>query len=148
MIEPTRPQRLHRLHGGPVHALDGDIGSVVDFYFDDDLWTVRYVVVDTGKWLRGRLVLIPLWALHSPDWDHVRIPVRLTREQVERSPHINTHRPVSRRVEAVSLRYYGFPYYWGGPALWGAMSAPGLVADLPMTCRSSSDQSLLENGAE
>lgn len=131
MRENAASQRVNRLRGGPVHALDGDIGTVVDFYFDDDTWTVRYVVVDTGKWLRGRLVLIPLWALHIPDWDQMRIPVRLTREQVQRSPHIDTHRPVSRRVEAVALTYYGYPHYWAGPALWGAVPAPGLVADFP-----------------
>jgi hypothetical protein len=131
MIENARAQRLNRLRGGPVHALDGDIGTIVDFYFDDDTWTVRYVVVDTGKWLRGRLVLIPLWALHVPNWEQVRIPVRLTREQVEHSPDIDTHRPVSRRVEAGSLTYYGYPPYWAGPALWGVVPAPGLAADFP-----------------
>jgi hypothetical protein len=103
MIEHASSQRLNRLRGGPVHALDGDIGTIADFYFDDDTWTVRYVVVDTGQWLRGRLVLIPLWALHLPDWDQARIPVRLTRQQVEHSPDIDTHRPVSRQVEAGSL---------------------------------------------
>ena len=77
---------------------------------------MRYVVLDTGKWLSGRLVLIPLWALHAPDWDQARIPVRLTRAQVQRSPDIDTHRPVSRQAEATSLSYYGYPFYWGGPA--------------------------------
>lgn len=28
-------------------ALDGDIGTVEDAYFDDEGWTVRYLVVDT-----------------------------------------------------------------------------------------------------
>lgn len=100
-------------------------------YFDDGTWTVRYVVVDSGKWLSGRLVLIPLWALHAPDWDQARIPVRLTRAQVQRSPDIDTHRPVSRQAEATSLSYYGYPFYWGGPALWGALPAPALGADVP-----------------
>lgn len=131
MSNTTGIQRLKRLLGGPVLALDGDVGTIKDFYFDDDTWTVRYVVVDTGKWLSGRLVLIPLWALHAPDWDQARIPVRLTRAQVQRSPDIDTHRPVSRQAEATSLSYYGYPFYWGGPALWGALPAPGLGAGVP-----------------
>lgn len=132
MTEHSASQRLSRLRGGPVHSLNGDIGTIVDFYFDDDTWTVRYIVVDTGKWLRGRQVLIPLWALHAPDFDQARIPVRLTREQVEHSPDIDTHRPVSRSAEARSLRYYGYPFYWGGSALWGMAPAPSLAAGIPV----------------
>ena len=41
-----------------IGATDGDIGRVKDFYFDDDSWVVRYLVVDTGSWLAGRSVLI------------------------------------------------------------------------------------------
>lgn len=124
MANESTVQRLHRLIGGSVLALDGDIGAVRDFYFDDDRWTVRYVVAETGKWLGDRRVLLPLWALHAPDWEQRRIPVKLTREQVRSSPHVDTHQPVSRRVEAASLSYYGYPFYWGGPALWGAVPAP------------------------
>ena len=88
--------RLNQLLGAPVLALDGEIGAIRDFYFDDDMWTVRYLVVDTAQWLRGRRVLLPLWALHAPDWRDARVPVRVTRGQVRHSPDISTHRPVSR----------------------------------------------------
>jgi uncharacterized protein YrrD len=126
-----RTQGLQRLIGGAVLALDGDIGAVRDFYFDEDTWTVRHVIVETGKWLHGRSVLLSLWALHAPDWEQCRIPVKLTRKQVRHSPGIDTHRPVSRKMEAASLSYYGYPLYWGGPALWGLVPAPGLTAAAP-----------------
>ena len=41
-----------------IGATDGHIGHVKDFYFDDDAWVIRYLVVDTGSWLSGRKVLI------------------------------------------------------------------------------------------
>jgi hypothetical protein len=132
-VKDKAAQRLDQLRGGPVHALDGDIGTIVDFYFDDDTWTIRYLVVDTGKWLPGRLVLIPLWALHAPDWDQARVPVRLTRDQVKNSPNIDVHRPVSRQAEVASLRHYGYPYYWAGPALWGTAPAPVIPSTMPLT---------------
>ena len=47
-----------RLIGKTVNALNGEIGSVDDLYFDDQTWSVRYLVVDTGKWLPGRKVLV------------------------------------------------------------------------------------------
>jgi uncharacterized protein YrrD len=124
MTQPPDAQRLKPLLGGSVLALDGDVGAISDFYFDDDSWTVRYIVVDTGRWLRGRQVLVPLWALHAPDWQQARVPVRITRKQVRHSPDIDTHRPVSRRMEAAALSYYRYPAYWAGPALWGHVPAP------------------------
>jgi uncharacterized protein YrrD len=118
--------RLNPLVGGPVLALDGEVGTIRDFYFDDEMWTVRYMVVDTGAWLPGRQVLLSMWALHAPDWEQRRVPVRLTREQIRKSPDVSTQRPVSRSNEAKSLGYYGYPPYWGGPALWGPVPAPAL----------------------
>ena len=120
-------QRLNVIRGAPVLALDGELGTVKDFYFDDDTWTVRYAVVDTGSWLSGRRVLISLWALLAPDWVHRRLPVRLTQEQVRHSPDIDTHRPISRQMETASLGYYEYPLYWTGPALWGPVGAPGFI---------------------
>jgi hypothetical protein len=131
MTAPQDAQRLSPLLGGPVLALDGEIGVISDFYFDDDTWTVRYLVVDTGKWLRGRRVLLPLWALHAPDWQQARVPVRVTRKQVRHSPDVDTHRPVSRTMETASLSYYGYPAYWGGQALWGHVAAPELTSGIP-----------------
>jgi hypothetical protein len=38
-----------------IQARDGEIGAVEDFLFDDDAWTIRYVVVNTGKWMLGEI---------------------------------------------------------------------------------------------
>lgn len=48
MTRPQDRQRLNPLLGGPVLALDGEIGAISYFYFDDETWTVRYLVVDTA----------------------------------------------------------------------------------------------------
>ena len=37
-----------------IRATDGIIGHVKDFYFDDEAWVVRYLVVETGAWLSSR----------------------------------------------------------------------------------------------
>jgi len=36
-----------RMMGKTIDALDGEIGSVDDLYFDGQTWSVRYLVVDT-----------------------------------------------------------------------------------------------------
>jgi len=116
---------LNKLIGYRVEASDGEIGTVRDFYFHDDTWTVRYLVVDTGNWLPGRLVLLPPAAIAAgdPDWSMHRFPVALSRKQVEDSPSAGTDRPVSRQYETELHKYYGWPVYWGAAPLPGQTPA-------------------------
>jgi uncharacterized protein YrrD len=113
------------LQGYAIRATDGLIGKVDDFYFDDEAWTVRYLVVDTGDWLSGRKVLISPIAFGHTDWLARTFSVSLTQEQVRNSPDIDTRKPVSRQHEANYLEYYGYPDYWSGAGLWGMGSYPG-----------------------
>jgi hypothetical protein len=113
------------LRGYAIRAIDGVIGKVDDFYFDDDTWAIRYLVVDTGTWLSGRKVLISPIALGHAGWMGRQLPVALTRAQVERSPDIDTKKPVSRQHEAQYFGYYAYPFYWGGAGLWGMGAYPG-----------------------
>jgi hypothetical protein len=112
--------------GRKIRATDGDIGSVDQFLFDDENWAVRYLVVDTGNWLLGRKVLISPIALGQTDWTE-GLSVSLTKEQIKNSPGIDTDKPVSRQHESEYFKYYGYPYYWHGPALWGAGAYPSAV---------------------
>jgi len=111
---------IKQLYGNILGATDGLIGHVKDFYFDDRTWAVRYVVADTGKWLPGRQVLISPHAFSSHPAGKTLL-VNLTRKQVEDSPSIELHKPVSRQYEEEYHRYYGWPYYWEGDGLWGGM---------------------------
>lgn len=114
---------LHELRQTTIGATDGAIGKVHDAYFDDQHWTMRYLVVDTGGWL-GRKVLITPLAIERVSWRDERIDVRMTREQVHNSPDIDTDKPVSRQHEMLYLNYYGLPHYWSGPMLWGPTASP------------------------
>lgn len=112
------------LHGFTVIATDGDIGTIQDVYFDDARWTIRYLVVDTGGWLRGRKVLVSPISFSEPDWDQEVIQVNLSREQVEQSPGVDTEKPISRQQEEEFYRHYDYPLYWVGPLLWGFGAFP------------------------
>mgnify|MGYP006176998685 CR=1 FL=1 len=37
---------------------------------------------------------------------------------------IDTDRPVSRQHETEYYNYYGYPYYWSGPYIWGPVAYP------------------------
>ncbi len=122
-------QSIKQLYGDKLGASDGEIGHVKDFYFDDQSWAVRYVVADTGSWLTGRLVLISPHAFGGLYQPGKLVLVNLTRKQIEGSPSIDSHKPVSRQYEEEYYRYYGWPSYWEGDGLWGMSGFP--IMELP-----------------
>jgi len=120
---------IQQLYRNKLGASDGEIGHVKDFYFDDQNWAVRYLVADTGSWLPGRQVLIAPHAFGDFHRAANVLLVNLTRQQIERSPSIEAHKPVSRQYEEEYFRYYRWPFYWQGGGLWGMSDVP--VLDLP-----------------
>lgn len=123
---------IDSLKGYTLAASDGEIGKCADFLFDDRDWTVRYMVADTGGWLSGRKVLISPLALLEPDWQTESFPVTMTRQEIEDSPSLDTHAPVSRTYEIAYHQYFALPFYWTGAELWGAYADPrGIVHPAP-----------------
>jgi uncharacterized protein YrrD len=106
-------RNINSLIGFKVEGTDGDIGSVVEFYFDDATWTVRYLIVDTGRFLFDREVLISSGVLLRPDWEAKLFRVNLTREQIKTSPDIDTKLPVARQEEIRLQNHYLWAGYWG-----------------------------------
>jgi sporulation protein YlmC with PRC-barrel domain len=116
--------KVKTLHGYKLLSLDGEIGSVKDFYFDDRHWTIRYLVADTGNWLTGRQVLISPYALGEAGIAPHHIAINLTKKQIEDSPAMESDVPVSKQYEAAYFGYYGWPTYWSGPFVWGDYPYP------------------------
>lgn len=100
---------LERVRGYTLAATDGTLGAITDALFDDTLWTVRYVVVDAGAWLAGRLVLIAPAAFGHPDESLREIPVSLSKEEIRNSPDIQADQPVGRHLADLINTYYGWP---------------------------------------
>ncbi len=130
--DPTNTNTQHRneamimlttantLMGYRLHGLDAEVGKVEDFYFDDRHWAIRYLVADTGTWLTSRKVLISPYALLSVTTEKQQIAIDLTRKQIEDSPPLESHKPVSQQFEEQYHEHYGFPLYWTGPYMWGS----------------------------
>ncbi len=112
--------RANELKGYALHGLDGDIGRVLEFLFDDKYWTVRYLSAETGKWIPNRQVLISPYALGAVHAEARTIGVSLTKQHILDSPPLSSDEPVSRQYEESFYGYYQYPMYFGGGNMWGA----------------------------
>jgi len=111
---------LKTLQGYKLEALDGPIGKVDEFYFDEQFWTIRYLVVNTGSWLSERLLLISPYAIGEISPSEHQITVKLTKRQIVDSPYLAADQPISKEFERDYYEYYGWPVYWNGTYMWGA----------------------------
>ncbi len=100
------------IKGYRIEASDGHLGSVSDLLFDDKSWITRWLVVDTGHWLPGREVLLPISALQPPDAGARHLAVALTMQQVREAPDSASDLPVSRQAERHLSDHYGADAYW------------------------------------
>jgi hypothetical protein len=98
--------------GYALHAADGEIGRVEDFLVEDESWAIRYLIVDTHRWLPGKKVLLsPDWIEHI-SWHHQEAVVGLDREVIECSPEYRYELPVERAYESALHRHYDRSGYW------------------------------------
>jgi hypothetical protein len=106
-------QSVKNLTGYLVKATDGDIGTVDQFFLSSGTWIIRYIVIDLGRWLPGRNVLVaPGMVLYPPDWNKRVIPINLTKHQIKESPEIDDRKPVSRQKEIELHKYFNWVPYW------------------------------------
>jgi uncharacterized protein YrrD len=117
-------ENINRMIGYDIRTADGDLGKVDEFYFDDQTWTIRYVVAETGNWLSGRKVLISIAAFGKPDFESDTFSVNLTRAQVRSSPDIDTQRPIYRQQEVELHEHYRWPWRGGYGGTFGTIPLP------------------------
>ena len=98
------------LEDARIHAIDGDIGHLEEFYFDDRNWRINYAVINIGSKLHDHLVLTSPDVITSIKGDREPIiNVALTKEQVRRSLDAQMHRPISLRQPHDYYLYLGWP---------------------------------------
>src|SRR5512133_3894185 len=103
---------LKMLQGYRLQAMDGPIGKVDEFYFDEQFWTIRYLVVNTGNWLSDRQLLISPYAIGEISPLEHLISIKLTKRQIADSPFLAAGQMVSKKFEREYYDYFGWPVYW------------------------------------
>jgi sporulation protein YlmC with PRC-barrel domain len=100
------------VRGYHIHASDGEIGRVNGFLIDDVSWSIRYLIVSTGNWLDGHLVLIsPEW-IKDISWPQASVTVDLDRHQIKSAPVYDNDSTLDRSAEVNIYKHYGLQGYW------------------------------------
>jgi hypothetical protein len=99
--------------------------------FDKDTWEIRYLVVDTSNGLSGRKVLIPVTALEQPNQASRKVPVHLTKEQVNNCPNIDMDTLMSRQIQNRLNEVYPLFQYWAMSGYVSASLPLSLVSNQP-----------------
>lgn len=107
------------LKGYVLIAIDGEIGYVKDFYFDDKQWIVRFLVAETGNWLIGKKVLISPYAIGVCNEQTEKIEIKLSKNEIEISPSFESNKPVSLQFETEYYECHKWPTNWNGTGMWG-----------------------------
>ena len=87
------------LRDRPLIASDGRIGEVREFYFSEENWAIRYLVISIRSWFDDRLALIPVHALERINPEDKTISVRLNKQQVLRAVSVESETPVSEQPQ-------------------------------------------------
>lgn len=85
--------------GYHIHATNGEIGHVEDFFVDDENWTICNLVVETGNWLVGKKVIIPPSWIKSVNWAEAGVYIDRMRESVKNSPDVDPAKAIQRDNE-------------------------------------------------
>ena len=78
-------EQLDDIRGCDLYGVDNDkLGKIEDVVFEHGSGTVKYVVVDTGGWLRSKKFLVPADRIHDYEGDPQALQVDLVKEHIER----------------------------------------------------------------
>ncbi len=105
-------RRVKSIIGFTVFGPQKELGHVHDVLFNHQDWTIRYLEVDTRRWLPGRRTLISPLAVREADWGKEKFATGLDKEKIEKSPEVPLDVPLQRREEIDLMEYYQWPLYW------------------------------------
>jgi hypothetical protein len=102
--------RPDKVVGYGVEAIDGSIGKVDDSTLDTGTGTF---VVDTGPWIFGKKVLLPIGVFRSVDHDDQKVFVNRTKDEIKNAPEFD-----ESLIEDPTYRGKLGTYYGPGGAGW------------------------------
>ncbi|HEV8310938.1 MAG TPA: PRC-barrel domain-containing protein [Methylomirabilota bacterium] len=98
--------------GYGLSATDGEIGEIADLLVDDADLKVRYLVIDTGRWLPGRQVILSAAWISSVEPAKRTVVMNIDTKRIKEAPAYDPGAVIDRGYESRLHDHYRFPYYW------------------------------------
>ncbi|MDT7043703.1 hypothetical protein [Candidatus Nitronereus thalassa] len=95
--------------GYGIQAQDSQVGEVKDFIIDDLSWTIRWLVVDTRKFLPGPKALVAPVRVDSIAWAENDVQVNLSVDQIKTCPEFDPTIPITQEYENRLAEHYAQP---------------------------------------
>ena len=102
--------RPDEMVGYGVEALDGSIGKVDEKTLDTGTGTF---VVDTGPWIFGKKVMLPIGVFQSVDHEEEKVFVNRTKDEIKNAPEFD-----ESLIDDDTYRNQLGSYYGPGGAGW------------------------------
>ena len=90
--------------GSGVEAIDGSIGKIDRASADVGS---RRIVVDTGPWIFGKMVMLPAGVIERVDMQQEKVYVNRTKDQIKNAPEYDEHLYEDEAYRGELGSYYG-----------------------------------------
>jgi hypothetical protein len=102
---------INATNGYNVRAVNGVIGRVKSFLFDDTIWSIRYLVIKIPVNNKGgeKTALIAPFSFGFLNPEAREFPLSLEKQKVEKSPSVDLGRPISIKHQIQLYEYYKWP---------------------------------------
>lgn len=95
--EDRHLRSCNEVAGYKIAATDTKLGHVVDFLFDEEDWSIQYLVVDPRDLWPGKHVLVAAEHIEHVYWGDKEVVVDLSSKEIENSPAYDADNPPPSR---------------------------------------------------
>lgn len=97
----SRLRSIREVTGYHIDATNGNAGQVSDFIVDDNIWAIRYLVVDLKNGPTDQKILLaPDW-VNKLDWLNRVVKVDLSVDGISNCPGFNASEPLAADLESM-----------------------------------------------
>jgi len=90
--------------GYDVEAIDGGIGKIDDETLETD---TGHLVVDTGPWIFGKKVMLPVGVIKTVDHLNEKVFVNRTKDEIKNAPEFDDSMRLDEKYRTELGTYYG-----------------------------------------
>ena len=90
--------------GYDVEAIDGGIGKIDDETLETD---TGHLVVDTGPWIFGKKVMLPVGVIKTVDHVNEKVFVNRTKDEIKNAPEFDDSMRLDEKYRTELGTYYG-----------------------------------------